>query len=265
VGERNRVVRERIRVVALSPAASRFVVALGAGHLIVGVDAESRRLPELAELPVVALADAGRVSPDLVLVHEVPDDDDPVALELRSAGVEVVEFAPHDLEDVFALCRSVGGRLVGTASALRFETDLGRPLAQIGGSSFGRLRPRVLAVVGFDPLVLAGGHSFETDLIEIAGGRSLTHGGDEARLAVDAEQLAAFAPDLVLVVTPGEASAAEQRLARDALASDYRVEFLAVDTELFRLRDPVEPARRLRALIEPLSRELEARREAAVR
>jgi ABC-type Fe3+-hydroxamate transport system substrate-binding protein len=258
-------VGDRIRVVVLSPAASRFALALGAGHLIVGVDTESQRIPELAELPVVALADAGRLSPDLVLVRGLPADDDPVARELRSAGAELVEFAPHDLEDVFELCRRVGGRLVGTTSALRFETDLARPLAQIGGSSFGRLRPRVLAVVGFDPLELAGGHSFETDLIEIAGGRSLTHGGDEARLAVDAEQLSTFAPDLILVVTPREASPAERRSARDALPSDYRVEFFAVDTELFWLRDPVEPARRLRDLIEPLSRELEARRQEAAR
>jgi ABC-type Fe3+-hydroxamate transport system substrate-binding protein len=149
-------------------------------------------------------------------------------MALRAAGAELVEFAPHDLEDVFELCRRVGGQLVGTANALRFETELARPLAQIGGSSFGLARPRVIAVVGLDPLELAGGHSFETDLIEIAGGRSLTHGGDEPRLALRSEQLAEYAPDLILVVvSPVELTPAEQRAAHDALPGDARVELEA--------------------------------------
>lgn len=247
-------------MVALSPVASQFVLAIGAEHRLVGADAESVRSPELAGLPAVDLAGAVSLSPDLVLVSRVPDEADPAAMALRAAGAELVEFAPHDLEDVFELCRRVGGQLVGTANALRFETDLARPLAQIGGSSFGLARPRVLALVGLDPLELAGGHSFETDLIEIAGGRSLTHGGDEPRLALRSEQLAEYAPDLILVVSPIELTPAEQRAAHDVLPGDARVEFFPLDTEQFWLREPLEPAQRLRAVIEPLSRELEARR-----
>lgn len=249
--------REARRVVSLAPVASRFVLALGAAQRLVGIDAESARIPELAGLPVVDLSGAAALLPDLALVPGDLDPADPRLLALRESGAEVTEFAPHDLEEVFALSRSAGAALVGTAAALRFETDLGRPLAEIGGSSFGMPRPRVLAVVGLDPLELAGGHSFETDLIEIAGGRSVTHGGDDTRLALRADQLDALAPDLVLVVTPRPATAAQRDAARAALPRGLRLEFVELDPERFWLDAPVEAAQRLRAVIEPLSREID--------
>ncbi|HVH19008.1 MAG TPA: hypothetical protein VNF72_11965, partial [Myxococcota bacterium] len=224
------------------------------------IDAASRRLPALAELPVVTWEDAADLEPDLVLVAVAPAADDPVAERLRAQGARWVEFAPHSLEDVFDLCRTAGAELVGAAEALRFETKLARPLALIGGASFGQPRPRVLAVVGLDPLELAGGHSYETDLIEIAGGSSLTHGGSEPRLAVRPDEITRYGADLVLVVSPAEMTPAEQRAARDRLPPGARLEFFPLDREIFWLRDPTEQAARLRAVIEPLSRELAARR-----
>lgn len=248
------------RVVALSPQASGFVVAIGARHALVGVDEASRRLPALAELPLLTWEDVADLDPDLVLVPAAPQAGDPVAERLRAQGARWVEFAPHSLEDVFELCRTVGALLVGAAEALRFETQMARPLAAIGGSSFGQPRPRVVAVVGLDPLELAGGHSFETDLIEIAGGSSLTHGGSEPRLAVSLDELARYGADLVLVVSPSEMAPAERRAARDRLPPGARIEFFPLDRDFFWLRDPTEQAARLRAVIEPLSRELAARR-----
>ena len=248
------------RVVALSPQASGFVVAIGAQHLLVGVDADSRRLPALAELPVVTWEDVADLDPDLVLVPAPPAAGDPVAERLRAQGARWVEFAPHSLEDVFELCRTVGALLVGAAEALRFETEMARPLAAIGGASFGQPRPRVLAVVGLDPLEIAGGHSFETDLIEIAGGSSLTHGGSEPRLTASLDEITRYGADLVLVVTPAEITPAEQHAARDRLPPGARVEFFPLDREVFWLRDPTQQAAQLRAVIEPLSHELAARR-----
>ena len=74
--------------------------------------------------------------------------------------------SPHDLEDVIARVREVGGLLVGRERADRFEATFSRPLAHVGGSSRGMPQPRVVAVVGLDPLLTAGGHSFETDRVD---------------------------------------------------------------------------------------------------
>jgi iron complex transport system substrate-binding protein len=248
------------RIVALSPQASRWVVAIGAGRRLVGVDAASSRLPAFAELPAVRWQEAAELEPDLVLVPVAPPGGDPTPERLHAQGGRWVEFAPHSLEDVWNLSRTLGVELVGAAEALRYETQLARPLALIGGSSFGRARPRVLAVTGLDPLELAGGHSYETDLIEIAGGSSLTHGGSEPRLTVSAEQIAQYGADLLLVVSPAALTESEQRDARARLPRGARLVFFPLDRDFFWLGTPTEPANQLRAVIEPLSRELEARR-----
>jgi ABC-type Fe3+-hydroxamate transport system substrate-binding protein len=247
------------RVVSTSPAASRFVLAIGAADLLVGVDAISGRIPELRGTPIVDLARAADLDPDLVLVPEIPPEHDPAALALRDAAVDVVEFTPHDLEDAFDLCRVIGIRLVGGARAHRFEAELSRPLAAISGDSFGRLRPRVVAVVGFDPVEIAGGHSFETDLIEMAGGTSVTHAQEQPRMSIAADGWSRLAPDLIWVVSPDEMTPEHQTAARERLPDDIAVSFFAADTEAVWLVDPVDTARRFRAVIEPVSRELENR------
>ena len=240
---------EPLRVVSLSPAASRFVVALGAADLLVGTDELSSHVPGLGRLPVIDLEDAVRLAPDIVLVPTLPATDVPSLQALRSSGAELIEFALHDFGDLFALSRDLGARLVGDARARSFERELARPLASIGGSSFGQPRPRVIAVVGFDPLELAGGHSFETDLIEIAGGTSVTHGGDESRLSIEEDRWPELTADLILVVTRRERTLAERGAALEVLPTDIPVDFFVFDNERFWLHDAEETAQRLRAVL----------------
>jgi ABC-type Fe3+-hydroxamate transport system substrate-binding protein len=248
----------RVRSVAsLSPAASQFLLALGVGDRIVAVDPRSSEIPTLGDHPVVDLPAASRFAPDLILSPAAAAEA-PLARESSAVGHEVVVFEPHSLEEAFALCRALGARLVGAARATAFEHALSRELAEVAGASFGRPRPRVAAVIGSAPLEFAGGHSFITDFIEIAGGTSVTHGGGEQRIAVDANRLADFAPDLLLVVGASERSQDERRAIRQALPATYRIEFFVFDPDRFWIREEsVAAARRLRAVIEPISRELE--------
>ena len=206
----------------------------------------------------VALDAAVRLSPDLVLVAALPTPEDPAFRALTGSGARVVEFAPHDFEDVAALLRGVGAEVAGGPASIAFERRLSRPLAHVGGSSHGMLRPRVAALVSVDPLILAGGHSFLTDLIEIAGGRSVTHPGEENRLPLAADAWGALEPDLILVVGPVPPDVAVQEGIRNALPRRARVEFFAFPGPEFWLEAPLEPALRLRALILRLSKELEA-------
>jgi ABC-type Fe3+-hydroxamate transport system substrate-binding protein len=246
-----------MRVVSLSPSGSRFLLALGAGDRIVAVDAGSSRIPDLRGVAVVDLARAGEMDADLILWPGTPASDEALAEQIRAAGREVIRFEPHSLEEAFVFYSDLGARLVGEARARSAEIALGRQLAAIGGASFGRPRPRVAGVHGSDPLEFAGGHSFLTDLIEIAGASSVTHGGEEVRLPVETERLKAFAPDLLLVATPGELEEDERHALAQRLPGGYRVEFLVFDPDRIWTQEVVETARRLRALIEPLSRELE--------
>jgi ABC-type Fe3+-hydroxamate transport system substrate-binding protein len=235
------------RIVSLAPLATRFVIAIGAGDRLVALDADSADLSGAPALPTTVLDGVARHAADLVLVPALPD---PGRAPL---GARLVEFAPHDIEDALPLVRELGAELVGPEQATRFERAFSRPLARIGGESGGEPRPRVVAVVGLDPLEIAGGHSFETDLIEIAGGHSVTHPGEEHRLVIAADRWAELAPDLVWVVGPPPPSAREEQAVRNALPSGAQVAFFAFDPG-FWIDASDEPARRLRGVIADVRR-----------
>jgi ABC-type Fe3+-hydroxamate transport system substrate-binding protein len=180
---------------------------------------------------------------------------------LRRRGVKIVEFAPHDFEDVVPLVRRVGADLVGAERVDQFERAYSRPLARIAAASAGQPRPRVVAVVSFDPLEIAGGHSFETDLIEIAGGQSVTHltpHGDEPRLPIAPDRWTELAPDLVLVIAAPPASHEAEQALRNTLPPGAEVAFFPFDPA-FWVDASDEPARRLRGIIEPIARGMAAR------
>jgi ABC-type Fe3+-hydroxamate transport system substrate-binding protein len=236
-------------IVSLSPLATRFVIAIVGAHALVGVDRISAELPGLDALASVDLADAHLLGPDLVLLPPGVPEDAPGRAELEARGAEIFLFSPHDLEDVFALLRLLGPKIVGDLRARQFEIEIGRPLAEIGGASFGRPRPRVLGIVGLDPVEFAGGHSFETDLIEIAGGRSVTHGGAEQHPVLEPGSLAELDPELLLVIVPRAPSAEALRAAFPDLPDGVEVEVFPAEAETFWLEEHQETARRLEALI----------------
>jgi ABC-type hemin transport system substrate-binding protein len=247
-----------LRVVSLHPAATAFVLELGAGGTLIAVDRESARLSGLGPLPTVTLAGAPELRPDLVLVPGLGRDDSAAVARLRALGGEVLEVAPRDYDEVFALCRGLGARLAGAARAAAFESRLGRELGALAAESHGQRRPRVAAVLGLEPLELAPAHSFATDLIELAGGTSTAHDHVQPLRAATLAQLATASPDLVLVVSPQALAEPAREAARTALAGVAPVAFFALDPQRFWVRDGGDAVRRLRALIESHSGPLAA-------
>ena len=237
------------RMVSLAPLATRFILALGAEGTLVGLDPESRTLPGLHSLPGTTLAQVSQdLNANLILVKEIPLDDS-IERGLQAEGVTVLAFDPHDIEDVVALSRQIAPQLVGPQRAQNFERDLTHPLGLIGGLSSPTDRPRVLAIVGIDPIEIAGGHSFETDLIEIAGATSLTHGEEDTRTESTLAGIRAWAPDLLLVTSNDPLGETEAETIRDALPAEIPVAYFAFDRELFWLDHPEKDVMRLHKLL----------------
>jgi ABC-type Fe3+-hydroxamate transport system substrate-binding protein len=233
------------RVVSLSAVATQILLGIDHGESLVAVDAASAALPAARNYPVTESAKAGAHAPDLVLVAA------PEAAAARRAApsASVVEVAPHDLDEGWALCLEIGAALGRTEEARRFVRETSRPLAQLGAEAFGKRRPRVAAVLALEPLEVAGGHSFVTDLIELAGGESVGHGTEQPRLAWTTADLARAEPELIVIVTPGPASPVERELARRLASPSRRLGFLAFDPERDWLGGALPAARRLQAWI----------------
>ena len=235
-------------IVSLVPAATRFVLALGAEERLVAIGGDGNHPATAGTLPRVDLAGAVAVAPGTIFVPSQTGADAFSGLP-AGRGVSLVEFALHDLEDLFALSRTVGRSLVGKPKADAFEAAISRPLSLIAAESDPLDRPRVAAIVSDSPFLLAGGHSFASDLVEIAGGVSVTHGGEESTLVATPSSIRAMRPDVVVLVFP---SSEEDRLARarELVPAEIRTIELRAELDKFWSEpDPASTARSLRAAL----------------
>ncbi len=208
------------------------------------VDAASARQPGARGVPVTESATAGAHAPGLVLVSAAEAE---AARQAAPSAAQIV-VAPHDFDDGWALCLSIGAALGRENDARRFVRERSRPLALLGTEAFGKRRPRVAAVLALEPLVIAGGHSFASDLIQLAGGESVSHGTEDPTLSWSAVELARAQPELVVIVTALPPSPAERE--RGSHHFGLPVEFLVLDAERDWLTAALPAARRLQAWID---------------
>lgn len=237
-----------VRVVSLAPAATEIVIALGLGDRLVAVDAASAPVPGAHRLPLADAASAAAFSPDLVLAPASEEE----AVRRAVPRARVLPVAAHDFDDAWGLYHQIGAALGSEELARRHVREISRPLAEIGAASFGARRPRVAAVLTPEPLEIAGGHSFVTDVIELAGGESVTHGTEETVLRWTREQIVRAEPELVLLVGPREPTPDEIALVRARLGPGLPLETLVLDPERFWLHDAVPVVERVQAWIDAL-------------
>jgi len=242
-------VAEPLRIVSLSPMASFMLAELGATDRIIGVDAASRDVPGLEGRPAIQ-ADLGhattsirRLRANLVLV---PADRAGLGRSLDAAGIETRLIDVHDFEDGFVLMHDLATRIgLGPETKARIRA-LSRPLAEISSESLGWTRPRVAAVAAIDPIVLVGGHAFESALIEIAGGENVTHGRVEPKIASGLEALRSPGLSLFVHVTAAPIAAAERAAFERTLSDIAPVAFVTFDRDRFFGPEAISAARALR-------------------
>jgi len=245
------------RVITLAPSLTDTVVALGKKDLLVGVTRYDDA-PEVARLPRVGgFLDPSpeavlALRPDLVL-WMTDGGALPAVRRMAELGVPVRALPVVSVADVLACARLIGAALGDAPAGERLAARLGAAIAAARRSAPPR-PPRVLFVVGRDPLVVAGPGSYPDELLRIAGGENAVK-GTRAWPVYPLERAVSDDPDLVI---DGAVLEPAQGLARlDAIPAVRRgaVHRLADDGAL-------RPGPKLPAALEELSRALavEARR-----
>jgi len=190
------------RVVSLIPSASETLVALGAGDRLVG-RTDFDRGPALDSLPSVGggvdpnLEKLAALRPDLVIGWETHKPQ--VRERLRELGIPVFAVSTEDTTDVF---RTIGnlGRLMGrTPAADSLSARLRAEIEAVRASVAGLPRPSVFFLVWGDPPMTAGPGTFITQLIEVAGGRSIFPDAREKWPNVAMEEIVRRQPEVVVV------------------------------------------------------------------
>ncbi len=194
------------RIVALTPAATETLFALGLGDRVVGkaqdVDLfppEAKPIPEVAVYDNVDVEKVTGLAPDLVIAGGNNFNKPDAIAKLRSLGVPVVvEYAP-DVATVLADIRLIGSA-TGTADAATGITDrMSREMARVQTAVQGLPRPRTwyeLDATGafYGP----ADHSFLAEMLGMAGADPITTGSPDA-YDIPAERLIAADPELILL------------------------------------------------------------------
>lgn len=194
------------RIVSASPSITETLFALGLGSRVVGVStychfpAEVERLPKVGTYLKPNAEVIARLKPDLVIVQQLPNS---VRAQLESLSIRVAEIDSGDLSQNLNSIVAIG-RAVGAEAAARTLVD--RINSQLGALRDARLGqpPRTVAfVVGRTPgrlegLVVVGGGSYLSELMETAGGRNIFRDSNQAYVRTSLESLLRRNPDVLI-------------------------------------------------------------------
>lgn len=196
---------EVTKVVSLAPSLSNLVIALGASHTLVGVT-RFDEAPEVAGVTRVggyndpSLETIVRLAPDVVVCQPSPGNKGAVHA-VADAGIPVRFFGLESLADVRSTTLALGTLLdrEEAANTLVARMDEARQKARAAAERRAR-RPKVVLLVGIEPLMAAGPGSFSHELLEDAGGENVVGRSAQRWPQLSPERLIAQRPDAVLFV-----------------------------------------------------------------
>jgi iron complex transport system substrate-binding protein len=256
-----------MRIVSLVPSATEMLFALGIGPELIAVTHECDYPPAARELPKItrdvlpegltsAQIDAAvkehtlagesiyqldtsaleELRPDLIVtqalcsVCAVSFDDVSAIAEQLDPRPNVISLDPHTLGEVLGDARTLAEATDRRDAALELVHDASNRIDRVRLAVRKAKRPRVAALEWLDP-PFAAGH-WTPQLIEYAGGEDVLGFPGENSEEVSWDAVAAFQPDIVIVMPCGydaEIAHREAEMHREQLAAIGAGEVVAVD------------------------------------
>jgi len=193
------------RTISLAPNLTELVYAAGAGSTLVAVTTSCdyppavRSLDHVSALPVDFEAIVAK-TPDLVLATDQinpPGDTE----TFGAVDVPTYFFSFGSLDDVFGALRTMG-TLLGTEAAARDSAQTLEHEVETLRARTNELpeadRPRVLVLIGDETLYSFGAGSYVHNLVELAGGRSITASIDTKAPTLSEEYVLKEKPDVIV-------------------------------------------------------------------
>ena len=196
------------RVVSLAPNLTEIVFAIGGGDHLVGrtsycdFPAEAKSVTEVGDTLHPSLERIIALKPQVVLVSTASQLEG-FTRQLQEHDIAVFVTDPHDLDGVFRSIDQIGD-ILGTGEKARDVTEALKLRVMVLAQKLHIAPPaRVFYQLSAEPLFTAGKDSFVTDLIQFAGGISVTADVPGAWPKYSAEAALATKPEAIILPTGG--------------------------------------------------------------
>ncbi len=204
------------RVVCLVPNVVDIAYSLGAGADIVAISDFTKYPKEALQKPSIGLPLNPSIEtivalhPDLVL-----GSGDLNTLEfvghLQRLGIPVFMVAPHGIEGIYASILSLGRALNREADAKAVVAQLRKRVDAVKARVADKPKMRVFMAIWYDPVMTIGKRAFISELIEAAGGRSVTDDISQEWPEVSLETIVNRQPDALLLENGSKITVEELR------------------------------------------------------
>ena len=190
-----------LRVVAHTCSNTEIVCALGLGHLLVGVDADSdypgetiAPLPKLGRDLNLDIAAVAALKPDLVLSSGTLPGHDAIVRDLRVALLPTLVCAPERLKDVYEDIQRIATALHEPERGAQLVAEMKAAMPPVNRNT---PRPKVLVEWWPKPVIVPTRDSWVSDLIALAGGENPFEQRAGKSTPVTDEEVFTAAPDVI--------------------------------------------------------------------
>lgn len=204
LGRKIKLPVEPQRIVSLAPGNTEILFYLGLGDRVVGVTdyckypKEARLCPKIGGFSDPSLEKVVALKPDLVLATGMHQQMLP---QLENAGLKVLVLNPHKIEGIFNDIKMVGraAGIESKANALaQGLSDRVNAVSQKVAKIPEKQRPKVYYELWNEPLMSVGRDAIIGQIIEVAGGQSITDDCTEPYPQISEEVIIARNPDVMV-------------------------------------------------------------------
>jgi iron complex transport system substrate-binding protein len=206
------------RVVCLIPSVVDIAYSLGAGADVAAISDFTKYPKEALQKPSIGLPLSPSIEtivalhPDLVLGTGDLNTLEFVA-HIERLGIPVFMVDPHGIEGIYASILSIGRALNREPDAKTLVARLRTRVDTVKARVAGKPRVRIFMAIWYDPVMTIGKRSFISEMIEAAGGRSVTDDIAQEWPQISIETVVSRQPDALLFAS-GSGITAEELKAR---------------------------------------------------
>ncbi len=192
------------RIVSLVPSVTEIVFSLGAEERLVGrtdfcdYPAAVRGKPSVGGMVNPNLETLVALKPDLVVATDEGNREETFR-QLERLRIPIYLVHANRIAETVDLIARVGELTGRQAEVPRLIGEMQRRIDAVRRAVAPFPRPRVLYVLWPEPLIVPGRASMLTELIEIAGGTSITAGDGDAYPRLSLEAAVARAPEVIIL------------------------------------------------------------------